>query len=1757
MGRHTVYRTLLLSVFSLLVLLFYSPVRAADDAYPTGLSIPSEKDRLWAQEHVIKVDPESLIAKAERDLRPSRWVNIEYLPKVGRQAWGACAAWASTYYYKTWQEAKEHSWKRPDPAVDPEHIMSPAFTFNLYNGGHDFYSEPPATTAERGDALPFYDIPPEFRYLSIYGATPVSLMGENEPPYKLPTADQIYAAFPYRANEVFLLDYRSDIGMEALKTHLVSGDLATITVTLHNNIASYPDPGPGIESEVLFDNFGGTYSGCGETVCNPNHALTVIGYDDDKPYIGADGQQHFGAMLLVNSWGANWGTYIPEAGERGFVWYGYDYFKSLTTGGANYMTDRIDYQPTLVGTYAVTHKRRGELNIKVMAGDPDNPDWEMDVLPFAGGDVWIDQTVPFDATDYAASTDVGWWLTVTDMDIPQLWYPPKTGTITSFNIKRMDGLVWKSIDAPVDTVDYNFSDPESFDRRLNISLVDKTATAILETQPGQLGHVWADFDGDNDFDLLLFDRLGYDDSTTECRLFVNEGSHGLVGRGCPIPYLSGGDFAVADMNGDGLVDVAVNGNDSGVNTTRIYYNLGNYLLSDSGISLPGSYGPLEWIDYNNDGRLDLSLLLDPAAYTREVGVMLQNKDGSFSAANLGLPKGRNFSWADYNRDGKVDVAIGGSSAGLYFQDGSGVMQAGPSFLSSYNSVLAWGDVDNDGWLDLVGTRYVPDTQGSAAYGEVWRNNHDSSFSLYATIPEAPNAGGMSWGDINNDGLSDLAMWGDFGDSQDRAGWNVQTRVMINNGDGTFTNAGFDLYGVYWLSNATADLFQWIDYDNDGDLDFTIGGIGSQPDGWPKRFALYVSKASQAEGFNNPNSPPLPPVQFSATRQQAGDPITFTWSPGSDTETAPAGLNYNVRIGRNPFGGEILAPDYSAARYSQQLFHSLDSNTLGLRLEPPDASAFYWSVQSVDAGHAVSEWSPPQLFSPQMNSQPGDLNGDRVIDVADLLRTARMAQGIEPANAAIADRNGDGKVDQRDTQIIEHTLLGSTVDSNVIGTELIGPEGGAFSVEGFELLVPAGAFSETVSLKLQSFEHDNPFDANNASPVFRLTGLPTILNKQLSLRMHSNAPESSTDYYFAVGESSIAFGDPIARRRFTANKALSLGNNLYEIRLPFSQSGLSESDGIRASGITQNKVIDKLPPVDLVLVKGFFSELHESDHFLFTAEDVSVDINDLFHLAASFEHAYNTLTSAPYFFKTTIKEGNKYNIYVKKMGAGEYGLQVASKLGGSYIEINYDYLSEKSAIEQSAIHEFFHYIQDLYDPQLTLSKIVFGPISLWLEEASSVWSEELAVDAEIPTAIMMAHMWNSMKSGLYSGMSGSNTHKQQFGYGSAGLIKYISRLPNGPGKVKAIYTSLSENTDTIQAVLKTMYPVSQHWGDYLVQLVTGKLYDLEIAEFFSGTDSNAKFKISSIDQIRQSKLFIRAFPDLSGTLFSPVLNATVINGLNDHHALSTKLQLADESSNALRLFLVKARSTATGVVEGELIGAAVKANGGLKIDVPNIKQLYADGWKISQLVVNQNAVTPYDDKIESTLTMAITSDEEKLLDPMQVQGHQVYGAIPLLQCNGSLKATGWSDYEMSDLISSSDLTIPHLDLKVPGAPPLVDLTYQATVLNNTAVTGPDSHGYYDRWTSSPLENYELKGFSYDKDATEPGESPDIFLTSADGHFQFQTPNDAYGLAGTITVSYKITRQTFKYDDNGNEVLLGGPMLYDDVPTLILIFFMGLG
>lgn len=175
--------------------------------------------------------------------------------------------------------------------------------------------------------------------------------------------------------------------------------------------------------------------------------------------------------------------------------------------------------------------------------------------------------------------------------------------------------------------------------------------------------------------------------------------------------------------------------------------------------------------------------------------------------------------ADLDNDGDLDILIAGGlggAFGLYENDGSGYFTErtiGSGLDPMVNaSGLSAADYDNDGDLDI----HIP---GWFVPSRLYRN--DGNFTFTDVAPQAGvdlSAPSMAaaWGDYNQDGWLDLySTVRTFTDNV-----NIDNHFFHNNGDGTFTDVATTL-GVHAPGDPSC-LPAFFDYDRDGDDDIYIG-----------------------------------------------------------------------------------------------------------------------------------------------------------------------------------------------------------------------------------------------------------------------------------------------------------------------------------------------------------------------------------------------------------------------------------------------------------------------------------------------------------------------------------------------------------------------------------------------------------------------------------------------------------------------------------------------------------------------------------------------------------------------------------------------------------------------------------------------------------------------------------------------------------------------------------------------------------------------
>ena len=270
----------------------------------------------------------------------------------------------------------------------------------------------------------------------------------------------------------------------------------------------------------------------------------------------------------------------------------------------------------------------------------------------------------------------------------------------------------------------------------NDSFVWQTA---LNNQDGELSGM-ADANNDNKVDYLI---TSLDESLAS--LYFNTGN-GFVEDSSynNIPTYRDGSLMFADYDNDGRSDFAITGWSDNGKETSLYRNNGAS-FDKIGIVLPKwGTGSLDWGDYDNDGDLDLIVCgyngdgYETAIYNNDHGTMSLVTTESLPGIMRGQVK-----WMDYNNDGLLDVLLVGydDNTVCYLYKNTGYLsflqipidQIGISPLWFSNVSIA--DFDGDGYQDVL-LSGVDQDRKSHTY--IYRNSYGTPTSSINTAPNVPS-----------------------------------------------------------------------------------------------------------------------------------------------------------------------------------------------------------------------------------------------------------------------------------------------------------------------------------------------------------------------------------------------------------------------------------------------------------------------------------------------------------------------------------------------------------------------------------------------------------------------------------------------------------------------------------------------------------------------------------------------------------------------------------------------------------------------------------------------------------------------------------------------------------------------------------------------------------------------------------------------------------------------------------------------------------
>ena len=314
---------------------------------------------------------------------------------------------------------------------------------------------------------------------------------------------------------------------------------------------------------------------------------------------------------------------------------------------------------------------------------------------------------------------------------------------------RGHGCKWADYDNDgyIDLYVVNFDGPNCLFKNNG----DGTFTNVAEAAgvaDDQLGHdaAWVDYDRDGFVDLFTTNYQGLPNI-----LYRNNGDgtfSDVTDEAGLIDYTWTSAALWGDYNKDGYPDLYLANAHSEANI--LYRNNGDGTFTDvtgsAGVGNTGWSRSAAWGDYDNDMDLDL-YVVNGWADTRNV-LYRNNGDGTFTdvtdQAGVSDPSdGYGAMWVDYNNDGYLDLYVSNfyGPNKLFHNNGDGTftevgMSEGVAFEGNTDG-FAWGDYNGDGFMDLY---LATINETNILYKNLGNDNHWLEVKLSPSISNASAIG---------------------------------------------------------------------------------------------------------------------------------------------------------------------------------------------------------------------------------------------------------------------------------------------------------------------------------------------------------------------------------------------------------------------------------------------------------------------------------------------------------------------------------------------------------------------------------------------------------------------------------------------------------------------------------------------------------------------------------------------------------------------------------------------------------------------------------------------------------------------------------------------------------------------------------------------------------------------------------------------------------------------------------------------------------
>ncbi len=245
----------------------------------------------------------------------------------------------------------------------------------------------------------------------------------------------------------------------------------------------------------------------------------------------------------------------------------------------------------------------------------------------------------------------------------------------------------------------------------------------------------------------------------------------------------------------------------------------------------GNYAGVSWVDFDNEGDLDL-FVNSRFLFRNDGGETFSAVEPGSIGTALTFSAANGNSWADYDNDGDQDVLFSSARSVVYTNNGNlsgftfsaGALDQIGDPISNRGWAGAWGDYDNDGFVDFIIT-HPQGFVGVPTTNHLYRNIGDGRFERIVSgdvVKDLAPYTVATWSDFDQDG--DLDLFIGSGPANGNPAKDYLFKNMLQEtGQPTLSRI---TDGIIATDLVDGQVWNWIDYDNDGDLDAFLTNYGA-------------------------------------------------------------------------------------------------------------------------------------------------------------------------------------------------------------------------------------------------------------------------------------------------------------------------------------------------------------------------------------------------------------------------------------------------------------------------------------------------------------------------------------------------------------------------------------------------------------------------------------------------------------------------------------------------------------------------------------------------------------------------------------------------------------------------------------------------------------------------------------------------------------------------------------------------------------------